>query len=144
MVQKALICTRYEYSTSGLCGNQIYVSISYSVTEVFLRLNTLKAILKATCYIKASLDSKVGITTGYWLDYCGVSSSSPCKFKNSLFSTSSRPNLRSIQPPIQWVTGVKWPGREADHSPPTSAEVKKMWNYTPTPPYAFMAKCLVS
>jgi hypothetical protein len=27
----------------------------------------------------------------------------------------------------------------ADHSPPTSAEVKKMWIYTSAPPYAFMA-----
>jgi hypothetical protein len=35
--------------------------------------------------------------------------------------------------------GVKRPGREADHSPPTTAEVKKMWIYTSTPPYAFMA-----
>jgi hypothetical protein len=35
--------------------------------------------------------------------------------------------------------GVKRQGREADHSPPTSAEVKKMYNYTSTPPYAFMA-----
>jgi hypothetical protein len=35
--------------------------------------------------------------------------------------------------------GVKRPGREADHSPPTSAEVKKIWIYTSTPPYAFMA-----
>jgi hypothetical protein len=34
---------------------------------------------------------------------------------------------------------VKWPGREADHSPPTSGEVKKMWIYTSTPPYTFMA-----
>jgi hypothetical protein len=34
--------------------------------------------------------------------------------------------------------GVKRPGREADHSP-TTAEVKKMWIYTSTPPYAFMA-----
>jgi hypothetical protein len=34
---------------------------------------------------------------------------------------------------------VKRPGREADHSPLTSAEVKKMWIYTSTPPYAFMA-----
>jgi hypothetical protein len=25
--------------------------------------------------------------------------------------------------------GVKWQGREADHSPPTSAEVKKIWTY---------------
>jgi hypothetical protein len=48
------------------------------------------------------------------------------------------------QPPIQWVPGALSPGakrqgREADHSPPTSAEVKKMWIYTITPPYAFMA-----
>jgi hypothetical protein len=35
--------------------------------------------------------------------------------------------------------GVKRPGREADHSPPTSAEVKKIWIYTSIPPYAFMA-----
>jgi hypothetical protein len=35
--------------------------------------------------------------------------------------------------------GVKRPGREADHSPPTSAEVKKTLIYTFTPPYVFMA-----
>jgi hypothetical protein len=34
---------------------------------------------------------------------------------------------------------VKRAGREADHTPPASAEVKKMWIYTSTPPYAFMA-----
>jgi hypothetical protein len=43
------------------------------------------------------------------------------------------------QPPIQWVPGafnlwVKVPGREADHSPPSSAEVKNAWSYIPTPP----------
>jgi hypothetical protein len=53
------------------------------------------------------------------------------------------------KPPIQWVTGalslgVKRPVREADHSPPPSAEVKKMWICTSTPPYAFMAWCLIS
>jgi hypothetical protein len=30
--------------------------------------------------------------------------------------------------------GVKRPVHGADHSPPTSAEVKKTWNYTSTPP----------
>jgi hypothetical protein len=35
--------------------------------------------------------------------------------------------------------GVKRQGREADHSHPTSAEVKKMWIYTSTLPYVFMA-----
>jgi hypothetical protein len=71
-------------------------------------------------------------------------SSSPSTVKNFLFSTSSRPALASTQPPIQWVPGtlspgIKRPGREADHSPPASAEVKKIWIYTSTPPYAFMA-----
>jgi hypothetical protein len=70
-------------------------------------------------------------------------SSSPGRMKNFLFSTSSRPVLGSTQPPIQWVsgafTGVKRQGREADHSPPNSAKVKKMRIYTSTPPYAFMA-----
>jgi hypothetical protein len=42
------------------------------------------------------------------------------------------------QPPIQWVPGalslgIKRPGRETDHSPPSSAEVKEC-NYTYTPP----------
>jgi hypothetical protein len=35
--------------------------------------------------------------------------------------------------------GVKLQGSEADHSPPTSAEVKKKWIYTSTPPYTFIA-----
>jgi hypothetical protein len=30
--------------------------------------------------------------------------------------------------------GVKRPGREADYSPPTNGEVKKIWIYTSTPP----------
>jgi hypothetical protein len=60
-------------------------------------------------------------------------SSSPGRVKNFLFSTSSRPAVGSTQPPIQCVTGVKRQGHEADHSPPVSAEVKKMWIYTSTP-----------
>jgi hypothetical protein len=73
-----------------------------------------------------------------------VRSSSPGRVKNFLFSKSSRPALGSTQPPIQWEPGALSPGlkrsgREADHSPPASAEVKIMWIYTSTPPYAFMA-----
>jgi hypothetical protein len=42
----------------------------------------------------------------------------------------SRTALGPTQPPVHWVPGalslgVKWPGREADHSPPSSAEVKE-------------------
>jgi hypothetical protein len=40
-------------------------------------------------------------------------------------------------------TGGSFPGgkaarREAEHSPPASAEVKKVWIYTSAPPYTFM------
>jgi hypothetical protein len=43
---------------------------------------------------------------------------------------ASRPALGPTQPPMQWVPGalslgVKWPGRETDHSPPSSTEAKK-------------------
>jgi hypothetical protein len=63
----------------------------------------------------------------------------PVGSKNFHFSISSRPALGFTQPPIKWVVGVKRQGREAHHSPPTSAEVKKMWIYTFTPLYVFMA-----
>jgi hypothetical protein len=36
------------------------------------------------------------------------------------------------------------PGREAHRSTPNNAEVKKIWIYTSTPPYASMALCLIS
>jgi hypothetical protein len=47
-----------------------------------------------------------------------------------LFTSLSRTALEPIQPPIQWIQwalslGVKWPGCEADHSPPSTAEVKE-------------------
>jgi hypothetical protein len=57
-----------------------------------------------------------------------------------LFTTVSRPALAPPpQPPIQWVPGslslrVKRPGREADHSPPTSVKVKNAWSYNFTSP----------
>jgi hypothetical protein len=77
-------------------------------------------------------DSVLGIATVYGLDDLELGVRVPVR--SGIVSTSSRPALGFIQPPIQWV-----PGREADHSPPDSAEVKKLWIYTSTPPYAFMA-----
>jgi hypothetical protein len=55
-----------------------------------------------------------------------------------LLTTVSRMALGPNQPPIQGVPGalslgVKRPVREADHSPPSSAEVKNAWSYTSTP-----------
>jgi hypothetical protein len=55
-------------------------------------------------------------------------------------------NMGLTQPPIEWVAGalslrLKWPGREADLSPPSSAKVKNVWSYNSTPQYALMAWC---
>jgi hypothetical protein len=65
-------------------------------------------------------------------------SSSTGWVKNIVSSTSSRPVLGPSQLSRQWASGslspgIKLPGREADHSPPTSAEVKETWIYTSTP-----------
>jgi hypothetical protein len=56
-----------------------------------------------------------------------------------LFTTASRQVLGPTQPPIQWELGalslgVKRSGREADYSPPSSAEIKNACSYTSTPP----------
>jgi len=55
-----------------------------------------------------------------------------------LFTTASRPALGSTQPRIQNLPGnlslgLKWLGREADHSPASSAEYKNECSYTATP-----------
>jgi hypothetical protein len=59
-----------------------------------------------------------------------------------LFTTASRTALGPTQPRIQWVPGalslgVKRPRREADHSPPSSAEVKEwvgLYLHSPSTP----------
>jgi hypothetical protein len=62
-----------------------------------------------------------------------------------IFTSPRRPDRLWGQPNLLYngyqglFPGVKRPGREADHYPLTSVEVKKMWIYTSTPPYAFMA-----
>jgi hypothetical protein len=60
-----------------------------------------------------------------------------------LHSTVSRLALGPTQPPIQWVLGVlsqgiKWLGREADHSPPFHAKIKN-GGVIPPLPHVFMA-----
>jgi hypothetical protein len=64
---------------------------------------------------------------------------SPARTGDFIFTTASRPGLGPTQPRIQRVPGalsvrVKWPGREADNPPPSSAEAKNVWSYTSTLP----------
>jgi hypothetical protein len=104
----------------------MYINVN-SETRLYLRF----------CFIGGA-----GIVTGYGLEDREVGVRVPVG--SIIFSASSRPDLGPSQPPIQWELGsissaVKRSGREADHSPTTSAEVKKMWIYVYTPPYAFMA-----
>jgi hypothetical protein len=77
---------------------------------------------------------------GWMIGFLGFNSS--CWPEIFLLTTASRTALRPTQPPIQWVTGalssgLKVPGREADHSPPFSAEIKdwvELYLYSPNMP----------
>jgi hypothetical protein len=80
-------------------------------------------------------------TPDYRLD--GLGFESPQRLGILLFTTTSRPVLGPTQPPIQGVPAalsleVKRPGREADHSRPSSAEVKMRGAIPPLHQYAFM------
>jgi hypothetical protein len=65
----------------------------------------------------------------YGLDDRAIGVRSPAGAKDFSLSSVSRPARRPTQPPVQWVPGVlspgvkARPGRDADHSPPSSAEV---------------------
>jgi hypothetical protein len=74
---------------------------------------------------KWSRDRSVGIATGY---RHGCPASIPGS--GALFSTWSRPTLGPTQPhilsvPVAFFPGIKRQGCESDHSPSSSAEVKK-------------------
>jgi hypothetical protein len=123
--------------------NHHFSVISYSKTILTCKSLPWKTYIAVYQHISPCY-SIVGIVTSYGLDDQGVRVRVPCGVNNLLYSMSSRPALGSTQPPIQWVPGalslgVKQPGHEANHSPPASAKIKKMWIYTSIPPYAFMA-----
>jgi hypothetical protein len=90
-------------------------------------------------YKHKSRDSSVGIALGYGLDDRGSRVRFPAGAGN--FSLNHRVQNGSGAHPASYpmgivdsFLGVKRPGREADHSGPSSAEVKNAWSYTSTPP----------
>jgi hypothetical protein len=150
----AINSTLYILETVGLRLSTRYIR-EFSVFSVcFFSKNCLSARCAAAAACRdgdvfgtrtvslVSRDSSVGIATAYGLDDRGVGVLVPVGSR--IFSTSSRPALGPTQPRIPWVSGVFPPGvkqqwREDDQSPPATADVKKMWIYTSTSLYAFMA-----
>jgi hypothetical protein len=86
---------------------------------------------------KTNRDSAVGIAFSYGVDGRGVRVRVPGGSKIFLVLIDSEAHPASYRMNAHSL-GVKWLGRDTDHSPPTSAEVKKTWIYTSTPPYVFM------
>jgi hypothetical protein len=77
-----------------------------------------------------SRDSSVDIALGYGLDDLGSRFRFPVWAGKFLITTACRTALGPTQPRIQWVPGalslgVKRAKREADHSLPSSSEVKE-------------------
>jgi hypothetical protein len=96
------------------------------------------------CYCR---DSSVGIELGYGLDDRSSRVRFPAGAGN--FSLHHRVQNGSGAHPASCpmgtggsFPGVKRPWREADHSPPSSDEVKNAWTISPLLQYVFMARCL--
>jgi hypothetical protein len=86
---------------------------------------------------------------GYGLDSREISLQFPAGQEIFLFSRVSRLALEHTQPPIQGVpetlsAGVKQPGPQADHLPPSSAKVKNVWSSASAPPCVFIVWCLIN
>jgi hypothetical protein len=93
----------------------VYVAVQSASHALYV----LQMLVQSAHYAFCGPGSSVGITTGYGLDSPGIES----RWGRD-FSHTSRPALEPTQPPVQWVPGVKRPGRGADHPPPPSAEVE--------------------
>jgi hypothetical protein len=94
-------------------------------------------------HAQSSRDSVAGIAPSYGLDNRGIGVGVPV---GSRIFSPLRPdrlwgplNLLSNGYRGALSPGVKRSGREAHHSPSTCAEVKILWIYISSPPYAFMA-----
>jgi hypothetical protein len=112
-VNCSISCTAFRNTT-------LTVAISLSIKSFFQSLNLLHK----------RRDSSVGIVLGYGLDDQGSRFDSWQGLGIFFLTTVFRMALGPTQPPIQWVPGtlslgIKWPGHEADHSPPSSVEVKE-------------------
>jgi hypothetical protein len=135
----------YAASAWGYTGRSSYVSCVWRYpSEVAATLFSIHELEEALSLTEEGPDSTVDIATGYGLDGRGVRVRVPAGTR--FFSSPHRPDR--LWGPLSLLSngcrgdlspGVKRPGRQADHWPSTSAEVKNTWVYTSTPPCTFMA-----
>jgi hypothetical protein len=119
-----VLLTTSSHRSSPFCTKSFWTSSNGFI--IITRRNYLR-----------SRDSVVGTATGYGLDDRGFGVWVPAGSR--IFSSPSRPFSIFLSNECRGLfPGVKRPGLEVNHSSPASAEVKKMWIYTSTPPYAFM------
>lgn len=120
-----------------------------TLTCQFYTYNRFRSIHSLTyCYLASSgmpsfkLQANGGILPGYGLEDRGDGVRVPV-VKNLYFTISSGLALEPTQShfqrvPVALSPGVKRMRYKADHSPPTTAEVKDTGIYTSTPAYALM------
>jgi hypothetical protein len=93
----------------------------------------MKATIYKWQYLERSRDRPVGIATGYGLDDWGVGVRVPVGSR-IIFS----PRRQTGSGPPNLLSNGYRRLTPRGKAPPASDEVKKMWIYASTPPYAFM------
>jgi hypothetical protein len=128
------VCLRRRYSVTATYTCLLRISCLADVVSLFVSWSLPSK--------RSSLDSVVGIATGYGLDDRGVG----VKLGSRIFSSSHRPEvvLGSTQLPIQRLPGalspaVKWPGCEATTHLQLVPRSRKCGSiHSPPPPFAFV------
>jgi hypothetical protein len=137
-LQVAVQC-KYRFT----CTMTSLIRNLYNIINIAFMSNFVIHILYAR-YPMGRKDGVVVIATGYLLIDRGFGFRVPVESRN--FFSPHRPDRLRAQPascPIgtggTLSPGVKRAERQAEHSPPDIAEVKKVWIYTSITPYSFMA-----
>jgi hypothetical protein len=123
-------------------GKEKWWAISQLLKLSVRRFSILEVFLWRKFTRRGGRDTSVSIATCYGLDDRRIGVRVPVGsriFTSSISQTGSGVHTTSYTIGTgESFPEVKRPRHEADHSPPASAEVKKMWMYTSTPPYVFM------
>jgi hypothetical protein len=118
---------RHVYTRAAYCLNVSLKHASYKIKTIFTPWRPVNLFYDAFCMAYRRV---MGLRGGVRF---------PVEARDFfLFSTSFRPFLGPTKRPLQWVSealspGVKRSRREADHSPPSSAEFK---NGAAMPPFS--------